>query len=324
VTPSQARAVAAAVAAEEKEAALDAPIRVKASSSESRDAGSAPVVLLHRAGYGVSVQAGAVRANKEADSATSLDVSSLRLDAGEGDVGALKPTTAPRPVVIGSFKPMSSGATGKLGAKRLGAKASSAPSFDFDAAEAAPPSPAAKDTENSGGAGGVGSKADEDALANALAGVEKGDLPRGIGGYHSKGGSSSSSSSSAPSDPKTFDKYKNAKGISSDMLFAAADNEKTRADKEKLQSFGDQRAISSDMLWGGGGAGGSGSSSSGGGSGGGRFENRASSGEGLGEFMEKLGTSVTEDLRKMAGTLGTRAAKAKEGLSVFFEALGGR
>jgi hypothetical protein len=40
--------------------------------------------------------------------------------------------------------------------------------------------------------------------------------------------------------------------------------------------------------------------------------------------MEKLGASVGDDLRKMAGGLGGRLGKAKEGLGIIFEALGSR
>jgi hypothetical protein len=39
--------------------------------------------------------------------------------------------------------------------------------------------------------------------------------------------------------------------------------------------------------------------------------------------MEKLGASVGEDVKKLMGGMGGRVAKAKEGLGILFEALGG-
>jgi len=131
--------------------------------------------------------------------------------------------------------------------------------------------------------------------------------------------SSSSSSSSSGND---FNKFKNAKAISSDMLFNSGNDAQAREDAARLANFSSARAISSETLFGRGepndnspsrGYGSSSSNS-------GRYDGRAGS-EGLGEFVDKLTLAAGDEVKRLAETMKDRASKVKEGLSIIADAV---
>ena len=335
VTPAQSKAVAAAVLAAEEAASLSVPVRIEGPQASSR-----PVAVLHRgAGYGVAVTSGASASTlgggaSGGGSAEGLDVSGAQTLSGGGGSAAAAASAAaagaaaaaPRPVIISTGMPLvkSGSSSCKLGAKRLGGArlgsggGGGGGSFDFDAKDAASDAPASPvSAKDAAAAGETGA----DALARTLAAMETGTLARGMGSYSSPGGGRSGSGAvpSAATGTSDFSKFKNSKAISSDMLFASGNDERSRADAAKLNAYGDARAISSDMIFGDGG--GSGGGGSGSGSGGGRKGRANSGGEGLSDFMDKLASSVSEDARKIVGSLGERGAKVKEGLGLIAESL---
>jgi len=83
--------------------------------------------------------------------------------------------------------------------------------------------------------------------------------------------------------------------------------------------YSSARGISSDAFFG---DGSPGQSSGGGGGGGGRFGTRAdSAGEGLADFIDKLGSAVSDDFKKVTEIAKEKARAAREGLSQIADSL---
>jgi hypothetical protein len=313
VTPAQAKAAVAAYEAEEQEAHSHEPVAVDPQT---------PIAVANH------VTAVSSRATDGAQGDAELDVGAITgkgagAGAGAGASSASSPSGEfKRPTIIG-VRPA---AGGKMGAKKLGAvkvggavgvSSSGAASFDFD-----------KDDGSSSSAPASSSATlSADGVAKTLAKMELGELPRySTGGGAGAGSASGSGAASKDASGNDFSRFKNAKGISSDMLFGGPANEaQAREDTVRMAQFSSARAISSDAFFGQGEAGsgaGAGSGGGGGGGGGARYGTGGRAGsEGLGDFMDKLTSGVGDDLRRVSETVKERASKVKEGLSIIADAM---
>jgi hypothetical protein len=314
-TAAQSKAAMAAVEAEAAEAKARTLISVPEASSDR-------LVAHHNTLPSSSSSSAAISSPNKSD---KLDVSCITGSSGPststGGVGGSNPssslssssdpfggwgeieapsTTGSRPKLIGTSIGIKSSGSGKLGAKKLGATklSTSSGAVDWD-------------------------KVDETPIplqVVAPAAVSVASLTRSLGQVDVSGGRSSSSSSSSSSASEDFSKFKNAKSISSSMLFDKPTDDQAKSDKARLAMYSSARGISSDAFFGDGSPGQS--SGGGGGGGGGRFGTRAdSAGEGLADFIDKLGSAVSDDFKKVTEIAKEKARAAREGLSQIADSL---
>jgi ADP-ribosylation factor GTPase-activating protein 2/3 len=312
VTPELARSVAAEVAAEEANAKSSSGIAIHSYSNTTKPRG--PI-----------------------SSSVALDVSSnLASSSTVSTAGSAAPASG---ATLGGLKTSKLGASslagkkGGLGGMKLGAssaasvaKSKPAVAFDdFDSELAA----------NAAEAAAVASKkaAEEaDALANLLKSNSLSGSSRNSSSFKLSSSSSTSSSlanssssvskpissstsSSASSGSGAFSKYANAKGISSDSFFGNDEaNEEVRAASSRLAALGNARAISSDQVFG---SGSPYSSGSGGGGSSGRYD----SGGDLNQFIDQIGSSVGDDMKKVSVAISDSTAKLREGVAAFIDVM---
>lgn len=343
---AQTRATAASWAAQEKEAQASAPIHINAASAQ-------PTVTKAfgadgKDGSGVTLDVSALRSSAPAEApapaAGSFVLTPGALIAGGSDASAAAAASssmaAKRPAMTGVAARPGGSAVGKLGAKRMGAtrvgastsatKGSSGGFDDFDKEKQM------NETESIAAAARKVA-AEEQNLADALQAVELGIKSGSLAGVSSHstaassssrygslqtGGSpyssmpSSSTSSSLPPPAGGFTKFAGSKGISSDAFFGAEDTDASRTATVRLQAMSGSRSISSSQVFGE-----EPGSSGGGGGGSGRYAGRAGSGGDVTDFVEKIGASVGEDLKRVGEALSQGSSKLREGMSAFAEAL---
>jgi hypothetical protein len=105
------------------------------------------------------------------------------------------------------------------------------------------------------------------------------------------------------------------------MLFDKPSDDQAKSDKARLAMYSSARGISSDAFFGDGSPGQS-TSGGGGGGGGGRYGARAdSAGEGLADFIDKLGSAVSDDFKKVTEIAKEKARAARDGLSQIADSL---
>jgi hypothetical protein len=292
LTPAQAKAAAAAVAAAEAQAQAPQLIAIGPSTPAALSVPANLNAAAVRSGSGVTVMSSAASGAAAAPGADALDVSAVLGSNTTATAGAAK-----RPAVIASSS-LSSGSSSKLGATKLGAKklgaaklggSGSSTSFDdFEPGSTEAPKPAvALSTQ-------VGTARDEAALASALGQLQVGP---GSKSFVSSYGGSSGTASGDKGSNASIDKYKNAKAISSDMLFTTQTEEEKREERSRLANLSGARAISSDQFF----NRDRGDSSEMGMGMNGRYTGRVGStaSDGLGEFVEKFAVSAADDLRKV-------------------------
>jgi hypothetical protein len=88
-----------------------------------------------------------------------------------------------------------------------------------------------------------------------------------------------------------------------------------RAASSRLAALGNARAISSDQVFG------SGSGSSYGGSIGGGGSGRYDSGADLNQFIDQIGSSVGDDMKKVSVAISDSTAKLRDGVSAFLDVM---
>jgi hypothetical protein len=311
-TAAQSKAAMAAVEAEAKEAKARTLISMPETTSERISVQSSS---LTSSSSSIASPAKTTASDKldvtcisGTSGTTSVTTNSTSSDpfGGWGEIDTSSgSSTNNRPKLIGTSigiktSGTSSGKLGakKLGATRLGSSTGGSGSVDWDKVDDSPPQ------------------------VIAPAALTVAALTKTLGQVDMNGGRSSSSSSSS-SATEDFSKFKNAKSISSSMLFDKPTDEQAKSDKARLAMYSSARGISSDAFFGDVSSGSSGSGSGGGGGGGGgRFGTRAeSAGEGLADFIDKLGSAVSDDFKKVTEIAKEKARAAREGLSQIADSL---
>lgn len=326
VTPAQAKATVAAAEAEAAEANTHNPVAVEPStpfSSATSRGGSSETTTSSSSSSSLPSSTTANIDNNKPNA--TLDISGAFADPFGSNSSN---NSVKRPTIIGTGNSGNrgtgglglGGGGGKLGAKKLGAVKVNTSSFDFDK----------EDTPSSTASTSNSSLSTDAAMARTFARLD----------MQSSSSSSSSSLSTTTTSPKVttatnsstasgnnggdFNKFKNAKAISSDMLFNSNNDAQAREDSARLATFSSARGISSDTFFGRGEQetspgrsylGGSSSSSNGG-----RYDGRAGS-EGLGEFVDKLTSAAGDEVKRLAETMKDRASKVKEGLTIIADAV---
>jgi ADP-ribosylation factor GTPase-activating protein 2/3 len=314
-TAAQSKAAMAAVEAEAKEAKARTLISMPETTSERISVQSSSLTSSSSSSIASPAKTTAsdkldVTCISGTSGAASVTTNATPSDpfGGWGEIDTSSGSSAStRPKLIGTSVGIKTSGTssGKLGAKKLGAtrlgtSTGGSGSVDWDKVDDSPPQ------------------------VIAPAALTVAALTKTLGQVDINGGRSSSSSSSS-SATEDFSKFKNAKSISSSMLFDKPTDEQAKSDKARLAMYSSARGISSDAFFGDVSSGSSGSGSGGGGGGGGgggRFGTRAeSAGEGLADFIDKLGSAVSDDFKKVTELAKEKARAAREGLSQIADSL---